>query len=400
MRILHVQAQLPAKTGSGVYFANVIKGLKTYDQACLYGSFGDFEFDLLPKDRQYAVKFPNETCEFPLPGMSDVMPYESTVYGEMTPAMIADWQFVFRQKLRQAVNQFKPDIIFCHHLWLLTALVRQEYPNLPIYAFCHGTDLRQAHQHPDLLARYVLDLNGLTRVFALSHDQVPAIQETYHISKARITVLGGGFDPEIFYPKEKFKKESIDIIYAGKIAEAKGIYALAEAFGQISDQFPEAQLHLIGNPAPEAHQRLTPYFKNSQIKLYNVVDQPSLATIFRQADIFTLPSYYEGLGLVNIEALACGLRVVTTEIPALKEQLGSVVNDSGVISYVSLPGLVDQDKPVKADLPAFYQRLAQALAAQIEACRQQVPFSDTVQQAVLESSWPQLIQRIEQKIIQ
>lgn len=39
MKILHVQAQLPAKTGSGVYFSNVIKGFKyKYEQACVFAT--------------------------------------------------------------------------------------------------------------------------------------------------------------------------------------------------------------------------------------------------------------------------------------------------------------------------------------------------------------------------
>lgn len=401
MRILHIQAQLPAKTGSGVYFSNVIKGFAHQEQACLFGSIPDFEFDLLPKNRQYTVTFPNETCDFPLPGMSDVMPYDSTVYGEMTPAMIADWTFVFRQKLHQAVKTFHPDVIFCHHLWFLTALVRQEYPSLPIYAFCHGTDIRQARKHPQLLARYVMGLNGLTRIFALSHDQVPEIEDIYQVSKARITVIGGGFDPKIFYPESQFVpviKKKIKIVYAGKMATAKGIYALAEAFRKVSARYPEVELHLIGNPSAEAKDKLAPYLKNPQLKLYNVPNQKALADVFRQADIFTLPSYYEGLGLVNIEALACGLRVVTTEIPALREQLGQAVNESGVITYVSLPTIKDEDQPVASELPAFYNRLAQALETQIEACQSGQPLSESVEKAVLNNSWPKLIEKIEAKL--
>ena len=96
MRILHIQAQLPSKTGSGVYFTNIIKGLEDRaQQACLYGCYSDFEWDILPKDKQYQVVFPNEYCNFPLPGMSDVMPYESTIYGEMTPEMIGELEKSF-----------------------------------------------------------------------------------------------------------------------------------------------------------------------------------------------------------------------------------------------------------------------------------------------------------------
>ena len=69
MRILHIQAQLPSKTGSGVYFTNIIKGLEDRaEQACLYGCYSDFEWDLLPEDKQIQVVFPNEILSFSASG--------------------------------------------------------------------------------------------------------------------------------------------------------------------------------------------------------------------------------------------------------------------------------------------------------------------------------------------
>ena len=55
MRILHVLAQLPAKTGSGVYFTNVIEGLEKYkhEQAALYGTAPEYNFNIL--DTVYEV---------------------------------------------------------------------------------------------------------------------------------------------------------------------------------------------------------------------------------------------------------------------------------------------------------------------------------------------------------
>ncbi|MCH4009274.1 glycosyltransferase family 4 protein [Companilactobacillus sp.] len=399
MRILHVQAQLPAKTGSGVYFSNVIKGFEGRDeQACIYGQPKDFEYDVLPKDRQYPVTFPNEKCHFPLPGMSDVMPYESTIYGEMTPEMIGNWQDVFRIKIQQAVAEFKPDVIFCHHLWFLTSLVCKEVTDIPIYVFCHGTDIRQANQHPDLFEKYVTNMDRLTHVFALSHPEVQKLVDLYHIPEDKITVVGGGYDPEIFYPAPKPKKDTIDIVYAGKISAAKGTFALARTFDRLSHDYPNVHLHIIGNASEEAKRHLDSYLGNPQILLYNVLSQRELADQYRKSDIFVLPSYYEGLGLVAIEALGCDLRAVVTNIPALKEQLGDTVNDSGYISYVDLPRLVNQDEPLEEDLPAFYDRLDHALREQIEGAMNKPDFPEDLQKSVLTNSWPQLIKRIE-KII-
>lgn len=400
MKILHIQAQLPAKTGSGVYFSNVIKGFKNqYEQACIFGQFPNFDYSLLPKDHQYPVTFPNENCAFPLPGMSDVMPYKSTIYGEMTPEMITSWQNEFSKTIEQAVAEFQPDVIFCHHLWFLTSLVCQKVKNIPIYVFCHGTDIRQAKKHPDLFKKYVTDLNQLQGVFALSHDQIEQLHEIYGIPTEKITVVGGGFDPDIFYPTTKPNKETIDIVYAGKLSAAKGIFALAKTFDRMSDKFPQARLHLIGNASDEAKKILDPYLKNPQILLYNLPNQQELAKQYRKSDIFVLPSYYEGLGLGVIEALACDLRVVVTKITNLQEQLGDLVNQSGYISYVDLPRLVNQDEPVKADLPAFYDRLENALAEQIKGVQTKPKFPQNIKDSILSNSWPELIKHLD-KIIQ
>ena len=70
MRILHVLAQLPAKTGSGVYFTNVIEGLEKYkhEQAALYGTAPEYNFNIL--DTVYEVEFEGEDLDFPIVGMA------------------------------------------------------------------------------------------------------------------------------------------------------------------------------------------------------------------------------------------------------------------------------------------------------------------------------------------
>jgi Glycosyltransferase len=138
--------------------------------------------------------------------------------------------------------------------------------------------------------------------------------------------------------------------------------------------------------------------QNPNILLYNLSDQKVLANRYRKSDIFVLPSYYEGLGLGAIEALACHLRVVVTTIPNLQEQLGDLVNNSGMISYVDLPRLKNQDEPIKEDLPAFYKRLDAALREQIENVQNKVPIPQDVKDSILTNGWPQLIQHIEQII--
>ena len=94
---------------------------------------------------------------------------------------------------------------------------------------------------------------------------------------------------------------------------------------------------------------------------YGAVTQDVLGDIFRKHEVFVLPSYYEGLPLVVLESLACGMRVVVNEFPALIELLSETINESGWVEYVKQPRLENIDQPLESDLSAYCDRLAEAL---------------------------------------
>ena len=102
-----------------------------------------------------------------------------------------------------------------------------------------------------------------------------------------------------------------------------------------------------------------------RITYYGAVTQDVLGDIFRKHEIFVLPSYYEGLPLVVLERLACGMRIVVNEFPALIELLGETINDSDWVKHVKQPRLENIDQPVESDLSAYCDRLGEALKKQI-----------------------------------
>ena len=400
MRILHIQAQLPGKTGSGVYFTNIIKGLEgRAEQACLYGCYPDYEWDILPKDKQYQVVFPNEYCHFPLPGMSDVMPYESTIYGEMTPDMIENWRKAFEPAIRRAVADFKPDIIISHHLWFLTNFIRQWFPDIKVAAVSHGTDLRQAQKHPHLAEQYTKHIKGLDIIFTLSSEHIPSIKKIYGASEKQIHVLGSGFNENNFYPAEKKKDKDLSIVYAGKIADSKGVFQLVDTFkNQLSDE-KNVNLKVYGCGDKEAVDRLKKEIESDpRMTYYGAVTQDVLGDIFREHEVFVLPSYYEGLPLVVLESLACGMRVVVNEFPALIELLSGTINESGWVEYVKQPRLENIDQPVEDDLSAYCDRLAEALKKQIKGARERAELPDGLHESIKKYSWTGLVERLWQTI--
>lgn len=404
MRILHVLAQKPSNTGSGVYFTSVIDGLAAFghEQCAVFAYQQENTFSILDKEYQYPVAFQTEALPFSIVGMSDVMPYPNTRYKEMDESMLVSWKYAFREILQKVKNEFQPDIVISHHLWMLTSLVIETFPNTPIVGVCHNTDLRQAHQNPLLKEEHVLGMEKLAGVFALSPMQHQEICETFDVSPDIITTIGGGFNEKIFYPlSNPVSKDKIEMVFCAKIDKSKGIYELLPAFHALAEKYPHLFLDIIGNPNELERKRLESLIEeHPRISVYQVANQEVLGDVLRSKDIFVMPSFFEGLGLMAIESLASGLWTVTTEIEALMALLGPGLNQSGVIEYIPLPRIYDTDKPMAEDLPTFQKNLIQALEVQIKKVVHKERISKKNREQIDQHSWTNIVKRIEQVIIQ
>ena len=396
MRILHVLAQLPIKTGSGVYFTNVIDGLKDFkvEQAAIYATTPEYNFNFV--DEKFEVEFQGKDISFPIVGMSDIMPYDNTLYKNMTDEMIESWQKAFREKLIQARETFKPDVVITHHLWILSSMVCDIFENVKVLGVCHNTDIRQAEKNPEMKDKYVKSLGKLDKILALSSGVIDEIANIYNYPVEKIVNIGAGYNEKIFYLAEKHEKhDNVKILYAGKFDESKGFYELIKAFRLLEKKDAKVELELIGNLKDEDRPRVESLVGDSKrIRIYNAVDQVHLGEIMRHKDIFVLPSYFEGLGLIAVEALGSGLRVVATEIEGLIEFLGEKINNSEIIEYVKMPTIYDTDKAVEEEKPAFVERLVETLEVMIERTREEREIPAYLLEEIERHSWKKKIETI------
>ena len=396
MKILHVLAQLPIKTGSGVYFTNVIEGLKQFDvkQAAVYATTPEYNFNFV--DEKYEVEFQGEDISFPIVGMSDIMPYENTLYKNMTDDMMEEWQKAFRRKLEVARNEFKPDVIITHHLWILSSIVCDVFEDKKVIGVCHNTDIRQAEKNRIMKDNYVKNLGKLDKILALSSGVIEEISNIYNFPKERIINIGAGYNEKIFYPVKKYENhDNVKILYAGKFDESKGFYELIKAFRLLEAKDDNVELELIGNLKEEDRLRVEELVGDStKIRIYNAVDQVHLGEIMRHKDVFILPSYFEGLGLIAVEALGSGLRVVATEIEGLIEFLGEKINSSEIIEYIKMPTIYDTDKAVEEEKPAFINRIVEALELMIERTRENRKIPVDLLEEIERHSWKKKIEII------
>ena len=396
MKILHCLAQLPSNTGSGVYYHTLVKGLEKrgHENALIYGIQEPFVADFSEEVKQYPVIFKTENLPFPIAGMSDEMPYESSVYSKMSEDMYERWIAKFKHSLEEAKREFNPDIIITHHIFILTSLVKEIFFDKKIIAISHGTDIRQVKKNPWIKEKYIKNVDKLNHYLSLSPKDNKELIEVFDIPKDKISIMGGGFKEEYFYEKEH-KNSIIKIVYAGKMSEAKGIYEFALAIEILNKTYKDIEFIMIGNSNGDIRDRL---YRNSgearNLILKDTKKQAELADMMRDCDIFVLPSYYEGLGLIAIEALACGLRAVTTKIEGLMDLLGEEVNKSGIIEYVNLPRLYDIDKPYEEDKQKFANDLANKISKQIDRIRDDEEINIKIKNSIKAHSWEKIIDRI------
>jgi glycosyltransferase involved in cell wall biosynthesis len=376
-RVLHLLSQRPSRTGSGITLDSVVRlaGRAGWVQQAVVGVPNSEAHPVLGDLKTNAIRpvffagggAQTPHLDFPVPGMSDVMPYSSSVWSTLDQQQLANYRRTWRDHLTRVVDDFEPDLIHSNHIWLLSAMVKDIAGDLPTVATCHATGLRQMELCPHLKEEVIAGCGRIDRFCVLRRDHREQLAATLDISPDRITVTGAGYREELFYPSPTPSPPVGELLYIGKYSAAKGLPWLLDAVEKLAAILPELRLHVAGSGAgPEADQlRRRMENMSPAVVLHGQVNQAELADLMRRCSVCVLPSFYEGVPLVLVEAAACGCRIVATALPGVIEQIAPIL-DVG-LHLVPLPGLEGIDRPVPGDLPRFTANLADALAKAMAA---------------------------------
>ena len=377
MNILVITAQKPDSTGSGVYVAETVRGLirAGHNVSLIAGIDRDDAPDAPSECAFFPVRFRTDALPFPVCGMSDQMPYEATRYRDMDSTMVEQFKRAFEQAIRTACTACFPDVVLTHHLYLVSAVAARALRKLAkeagfaapsIRGICHSTDLRQMGKH-GLECDYIIrGIRSLSCIFALHDAQKREIVEMYGVPEERVRVVGSGYNDELFHRSPRATRAGacpLQVTYAGKIWRKKGVESLIRCAELLETAPSDISFNLVGGHNDEREfaelreqANVSPY----RFAFPGKVNQNQLAGIYRDSDVFVLPSFFEGLPLVVIEALACGCKAVVTDLPGIRPWISENI-PTAPVWYVEPPRMESVDEPVADDLPAFEQRLAQAI---------------------------------------
>lgn len=388
MRILHLTAQRPDATGSGIYLQAVMT--QAAERGCHNALICGIPDGPEPAATHLAqvshsVRFDTPDLPFPIPGMSDVMPYPSSRYRDLDPEMVRACNRTWEAVIRDICHRFQPDIIHSHHLWMVTAAACR-VASVPVVATCHGTDLWQHHLCPHLAEEIAADCRKLSSAMALTEIQKQEIHTTYKIPLSAISVTGAGYDPAVFHPDPETSPHPKRILYAGKLNRAKGVFWLLESLSRLPPDTWE--LRIAGAGSGEEAQAIRHMAASMpHVTLLGALDRRSLAREMQQASLFVLPSFFEGLPLVLLEAMACGCNTLSTDLPGTRE-LASRLPES-LLSLVHLPHGV----PIGRHTPEMTAALTEAIQKSLLLPRDLS--CETQSHAVSPWSWPAVFRRVE-----
>ncbi|MBE9006781.1 glycosyltransferase family 4 protein [Fortiea sp. LEGE XX443] len=277
--------------------------------------------------------------------------YKSQVY--TIPALKAT------KVLTESLREIKPDIV--HASLTLSPLdfflpEICEQLNLPLVATFHtpfagkGAKLISGTQ---LLAYqlYAPFLDNYDRVIVFSQIQRELLA-SMSVRKENIAVIPNGVDTVKYSPgysqiKTEFNAERL-FVYQGRVAPEKNVEALLRAWKQ-SNMGTDSKLLIVGDGPLRAS--LEPFYgwEYGIIWLGFIAEEERRIEILRGADVFILPSLVEGLSLSLLEAMACGVACIATDVGAdgevLEKGAGIVLNTKTVRSQLKTLLPLCQDHP-------------------------------------------------------
>ena len=246
------------------------------------------------------------------------------------PKKIYGWnvsQFLvmqIQQKVIHFINSFQPDVIISS--WLPDAVVISNLSHemdIPIFSIADGTDVNKWPQDYTGWKRARKILNEKVDVLVFVSKALQDAGNSKGLFGKKNVVIHNAVDTDLFTPDNSVhKEEHFTILGIGRFVPLKGFDILLKAVSQLN-QTAEKPIRLIlvgdGPQLGKLRRQASILGISDLLEILMPMPQEKLLNVYRQANLFCLPSFSEGLPCVVLEAMACGLPIVASDVGGIAE---------------------------------------------------------------------------------
>jgi glycosyltransferase involved in cell wall biosynthesis len=202
-------------------------------------------------------------------------------------------------------------------------------------------------------------LNHAAEILTVSRSSQQQVRARLR-SERPVHIIPPGFDRPPMTTGKPGPASPVHLLYVGAVTRAKGVLDLLQALQRMPLQ-PDWVMHIVGNTEAEAkttqrlRQAMAGLAEPARVTVHGRLDAQALEALYATADAFVLPSYWEGFGIVFLEAMSRGLPVIATTAGAIPElvdhlQTGLLVAPGDVQGLAQALARIVTDAPLRARL--------------------------------------------------
>ena len=211
-------------------------------------------------------------------------------------------------------------------------LLARKLRRFKIFTNCHGSDVIPENAKQEKLQKYTRAILSLSqKIIVPSRYFQQVVAQKYAIAPDKLYVCSsGGVDTDLFHPTAQAARDEacFTIGYVGRISQGKGWNTLLQACALMPDK--SCRLLIVGDgpEKPQMLQRIDQLGLGACVELQGLLSQKELVDIYNRIDVFAFPTERAGesLGLVAVEAMACGVPVIASDFAAPADYVTDGVN--------------------------------------------------------------------------
>ena len=231
-------------------------------------------------------------------------------------------------KLMKILKLEKPDVVHTHLDVIKYAVAAAKLCGIRRYVHTvHNVAHEEAEGRLQKIINTVYFKLGWSVPVALSPEVRNTILSFYGLAEAQVPMIYNGVELGKCSPKQDYHLASpARLLHIGRFNGQKNHKGLLEAFAQIAAAYPDCCLQLIGDGELREETEQLADTLGLQQKVSFLGNQSNIYPFLQEADIFLLPSKFEGMPMTIIEAMGTGLPIVASAVGGVPDMLENRVS--------------------------------------------------------------------------